>query len=372
MRMGIFRQSGIALITVLLVLSLATVAAMAMTTRQQLDIRRTSNILQVEQAYMVLLAAEEFAKRGLIEDAKDNQTDALNDVWADPQLEQAMQDIGDFKVTRFYVEDLQGRFNVANLLDVDGKNTDQNNYNNFIRLLGELGLPESIADASADWMDENVLPLDNGAEDDAYNSLERPYRTPNRIMASASELFRLHGVNLSGIMDSDDSNLAYREKICIMLVGDELLCRVNGKPEPDSQNQTVQEKNLLVALPERTPVNVNTVSSPVIYMMMLPGLSRGDADSIFNETRIKPGETIKFDSSDKFWNHPKIKPLKLPENEKVEISTSSNYFLFKAQAIDKNNDDFVVYLNTLMHRVNNKGATSVQVVRRSFGKSGEI
>ena len=46
------RQRGVALITALLVVALATVAAVAMATRQQLDIRRTGNLLHGEQAYL--------------------------------------------------------------------------------------------------------------------------------------------------------------------------------------------------------------------------------------------------------------------------------------------------------------------------------
>lgn len=366
------RQSGIALITVLLVLSLATVAAVAMTTRQQLDIRRTTNILNIEQAYMALLAAEEFARRGLIEDAKDNQTDAFNDLWADPQLQIAVQDIGNFKVTNFFVEDLQGRFNITNLLDAAGQNVDANQHRNFARLLRELALPETLADAAIDWMDSNVNQYNNGAEDDAYSALETPYRTPNGLMASASELFRLNGVNLAGIQDAGDTNLKYREKICSMLIGDELNCRLTSEPDPNIQNQFNQEQKLLVALPERTPVNVNTIVSPVIYMMMLKGLGRSDAESIYSEIGIEKGETAKFTSADAFWKHPKVLPLNVPEAERVEISFSSNYFLFRAQAIDKNNADFVVYLNTILKRSGNQGAFTVQVVRRSFGKAGEI
>ena len=43
------RQRGVALVTALLVVSLATVAAVAMATRFQIDLRRTGNLLNGEQ-----------------------------------------------------------------------------------------------------------------------------------------------------------------------------------------------------------------------------------------------------------------------------------------------------------------------------------
>ena len=49
-RVRIATQRGVALITALLVIALVTAAAVAMASRQQLDIRRTANILQRDQA----------------------------------------------------------------------------------------------------------------------------------------------------------------------------------------------------------------------------------------------------------------------------------------------------------------------------------
>ena len=101
------RQTGIALITVLLILSLATVVAVSMTTRQQLDIRRTSNILQIEEAYTVLFAAEEFARAMLSYDATQTKTlsntDGAGDYWNDYSLETAVNTVGNFMLIVFYI-----------------------------------------------------------------------------------------------------------------------------------------------------------------------------------------------------------------------------------------------------------------------------
>ena len=48
-------QRGVALITALLVVALATTAAVAMATRLNVDMRRTGNLLNGEQAYAYAL-----------------------------------------------------------------------------------------------------------------------------------------------------------------------------------------------------------------------------------------------------------------------------------------------------------------------------
>ena len=55
------RNRGVALMTVLLVVVLATTAAVAMASRQQLDIRRTENTLYQGQGLMYLYGVESWS-----------------------------------------------------------------------------------------------------------------------------------------------------------------------------------------------------------------------------------------------------------------------------------------------------------------------
>ena len=55
-------QQGVALVTALLVVALATVAAVAMATRLHVDVRRTANLVHGEQSYAYALAAESWAQ----------------------------------------------------------------------------------------------------------------------------------------------------------------------------------------------------------------------------------------------------------------------------------------------------------------------
>jgi type II secretory pathway component PulK len=80
--MVVHRQSGVALLTVLLVVFLASVAAISLASVQQLAIRRSTLLLHQQQAHLYALGAEQWAAAILVRDLKDNQTDHLNETWA--------------------------------------------------------------------------------------------------------------------------------------------------------------------------------------------------------------------------------------------------------------------------------------------------
>ena len=67
------RSKGVALITAILITSLVSIAAVAMITRQQLDIRRTQNIIHYDQVYAYLLGAEEWARNSIIQDSSPDK-----------------------------------------------------------------------------------------------------------------------------------------------------------------------------------------------------------------------------------------------------------------------------------------------------------
>jgi len=235
------RQSGVALLTALLVVALATAAAVAMTTRQQLDVRRTGNLLHSEQAWAYVLGAESWARVVLARDAKDNKVDNLGEDWA-IQVPASLVEGGSV-VGR--VIDLQGRFNVNNLV-VNGK-ADIPAMDRYKRLLLTLGLDVALADTLVDWLDTDIDPINlNGAEDQVYLLRQPPYRAANRLMADISELRLVKG---------------YDEKVMGKLLGD-------GSGVP-----------FVTALPESTAINVNTASAEVLTTLV-KGLSVSDGKAI--------------------------------------------------------------------------------------------
>lgn len=192
-------QRGVALITALLVIALVTAAAVAMATRQQLDIRRTANTLQRDQAYVYAEGAEIMARAVL---AKDDPTiDEKEEHWAQSGVTIPFQG----GLLTGTLEDLQGRFNVNNV--VKGVMKYQPDVDRFARLLAILKAksppgddvwknaePADLANAVADWIDgDSNVTTPGGAEDSDYLQLERPYRAGNAPMSATSELLLVRG-----------------------------------------------------------------------------------------------------------------------------------------------------------------------------------
>ena len=75
-------QKGVALITALLIVALATVISVELSTRLQLDIRRTSNVIANDQATLYMMEAEYWSRRILKTDREDNDFDHLGEDWA--------------------------------------------------------------------------------------------------------------------------------------------------------------------------------------------------------------------------------------------------------------------------------------------------
>lgn len=177
---------GVALITALLVTAIATIVAVGMAASQQLDIRRSSNVLEGDQAYLYTLGIENWAQGVLVTDARrpGQPNDHLKEIWASalPPI-----DVEGGKVAG-KMEDLQGRFNINNLITQNDEPSAPDVLI-FQRLLGVLGLEIDLVYPLIDWIDENPqLTLPNGAEDVEYLGRTIPYRAANRALVSTSEL----------------------------------------------------------------------------------------------------------------------------------------------------------------------------------------
>ena len=181
------RQRGIALITAVLITALIAIIAVTMASEQQLDIRRTGNILDRAQAWQFALGMETIARLALRKDAENNKTDHRMEEWNKP-VQFPAPDGAEGDMIGGRIEDLQGRFNLNNLVDEKG-NIDARQLQQFKRLLTQLDLAPGLAERVADWIDAGSTPhgLD-GAEDDEYTRLDPSYRTGNTYLVSPSEL----------------------------------------------------------------------------------------------------------------------------------------------------------------------------------------
>jgi general secretion pathway protein K len=79
------RQRGIALLTAIVVVAIATVLAVHIGTRAALDLRRTQGLVALDQGWHVALGAEAWAAEALADDAEESpDTDNLAEAWAQP------------------------------------------------------------------------------------------------------------------------------------------------------------------------------------------------------------------------------------------------------------------------------------------------
>ncbi|MFN2308950.1 MAG: type II secretion system minor pseudopilin GspK [Gammaproteobacteria bacterium] len=273
------RQRGVALITALLVVALATVTAVAMAARQQLDVRRTANLLDGDQAYAYALGVERWAGVILRRDAEENTSDTLGDAWAQ-RLSPIPVPGGQLDG---FVVDLQGRFNLNNLLTADGQPSAPD-MAYFQRLLRVLGLNEGLATAVLDWIDSDFdTRFPDGAEDDYYLLLERPYRAANWPLQSPSELRLIRGVESA--------------------VWDVLAPHVS-------------------ALPGRTTLNINTASAPLLQALT-EELTAQDAERL-----VEARGTVGYDGVDGFLQHELFAGREVATDG---LGVASQYFLIRAE-----------------------------------------
>jgi len=302
------RQSGVALITALLITAIAAIAAVAMASRQQIDIRRTGNVIDVDRAYMFALGVEDWATQVLIRDRKDNQIDNLEEDWATVLPPLSVEG----GVVAGRVNDVQGLFNLNNLVNNGTPSAVDRQI--FERLLQNLGVNIDIIGAVIDWLDkDDQQTFPDGAEDIEYMQQDIPYRTPNSPMASPSEL-----VLIKGMSYEDYSTIA----------------------------------PYVTALPERTTVNVNTAPAQVL-MAVVDGLTESEAEQIIEERSEDP-----FNDIGTFMSHTLVQNKTVNQDS---IGVASHYFMINAATqFDQGN----IMLYSLAFR-NDKA--EVQVIMRAQG-----
>lgn len=244
-------QKGVAIITAMLVVALGTITVVAITSRQQLDLHREQNEALIQTARSFATSGEHFAAALLFLDHEAGlreNTDSLDDDWA-----QTIPPISiDAMTLQGCILDMQGRFNLNNIVDAEG-NADPVHFGILQRLLAELGIEQAKADAIVDWVDTDFnATIPEGAEDDYYTGLSPAYRSANGPFTSVSELQLVKGFSPSVEEEKEDYEM--------------LLPHVAALPTTNGQTQ----------------VNVNTATPELLASMsdflkpLGAGLSRWD------------------------------------------------------------------------------------------------
>lgn len=305
------RKRGVALITAMLITALAGSVAAGLSWDNALDVRRTMVMLYRDQAIQVAVGSEGWVRSILRDDQASSTTDHLGEIWATdipalPLDTEAVQ--GEIYGQ---IQDLQGRFNINNLLDSKGE-IDQPSFEQYERLLAALGLDARLAGITADWLDaDQTERIPDGAEDPLYSGLTPSYRTANQRISTITELAALDGMD--------------RASFEILL------------PH-------------VTALPERTPINVNTATLAVLQSLG-PNIRETDAEGLI---------ALREDGG--FVDYAGVFAPLVDAGLQNWISETSSYFQLKAVV---QIDTVRISLFTLLHRDPN--SPDVTPIRRSLG-----
>ncbi len=278
------KQRGVAIITALLIVTIAATVSVTISTRLQLDVRRTGNLIAQDQAQFYLLAAEEWSQRILRQDKKDSQRDSLDENWA-IELPPLPVDGGSIQGK---ISDLHACINVNSLLS--GGAIEPITNARISQLFSNLNIRNNPVQAIIDWIDVDLQTTNpNGAEDGYYLNLESPYRTGNTPLHSISELRLIRGF--------EDNEIYQRVKphLCAFII-----------------NNT------------KISINVNTASAEVLQSLSANMTEQLAKDIIEHRTDTP------FNNLNDFTGFPQVGTI-ITSTDKLSIS--SDYFLLRTQAI---------------------------------------
>ena len=355
------KQQGVALIIALVITTVAVSLASVAMYRQRIQIRLSANISSLEQAYQYAIGMEDWSKKILEKDFKDNpKVDSLSEDWhvALPPIPiQGGALIGQ-------LHDLQGRINLNSLLmkypatsrrtattgagGVGGGKVNNGNNGNTANnrqpnrkiiktesLIHErltaliasvdneqtLGPPENFVDTLWDWIDAKDEERQGGAESGYYQSLDVPYMAANAPLMDVSELLLLKDLNKE--------------------IVDKL-------------------KPLVSTLPRDTRINLNTAPMEVLEAI---GFDATTASAI-----KKARDETPFENINDFWNLEEVKTLFAPNSEMSDkkanyaqtLSVTTEYFLLQGKVTINNTR---LFINSVLERKRGK----VRVIRRDYG-----
>jgi general secretion pathway protein K len=274
------RQRGVAVITALLLTTLAITIVASLFWQQQVQVRSIENQRLQLQKQWILRGALDYARLVLREDARNSNVDYLGEPWSVPleetKLDQYVddnrgeEDPSDATLSGNIV-DAQSRFNLTNLCVGTQINAAQ--VTAFGKLLSNLGLNPSLAQAAANMMQTaqkssgetqaaaaaaSTAASVTTAAGNAQTGSITPTNASNTIVSGATP------TSGSG-STTEPLGLTQRE---------DLLAVQGFTPEI-----LAKLKDFVVVLPTTTPVNVNTAPAEVISAV-IPSLQLGEASGI--------------------------------------------------------------------------------------------
>lgn len=275
------RQRGIAVITALLLTTLAITIVASLFWQQQVQVRSIENQRLQLQKQWILRSALDWASLILREDAKHSSVDNLEEPWAVPlaetRLDQYVENgrvgdnVGDATLSGS-ISDAQARYNLTNLCPNGTINPTE--VAAFERLLNNAQMNPALAQATAD------------------------------MMAAAQKNSVANAVNSDSQSGPQPMNLTQME---------DLLAVPGFSPE-----MLDKLKNFVIFLPRATPVNVNTAPAEVLAAR-IDKLSLADATLL-----VANRNTASFRDLADFVQRLQGKPFAASASD---TSVTTNYFL---------------------------------------------
>jgi general secretion pathway protein K len=283
-------QSGVALISVMLIVALCVIIAAQLVTDQRLHIERSQNLFDRKQAFQYAKSSERFVQSLLTETFKDSQGKASAEQdWA----KSGMSFPVDSGMIEGQIIDLATCLNLNALATPDMSEAQRIAKRDvFVRLLEALEIEaeishEDLANNVYDWIDKDDYPVDAiGYDGDMYASMDFPYLSANSHIAHENELRVIHGFD--------------------PLVMNELKGHVCAVPASHD-----------------LAININTLDSEKPeYLMAVLDIDKATAQDLISE---RPEEG--YDDIDDFWNSAKAKALKnITPDTKSYFTVSSKFF----------------------------------------------
>ena len=262
------QQKGVALVLVLLIFALASIIAIQMSSRLQLDMQRTESMLALDKGAVYARSAEAYAMTVLPDLLKNNpKARALITQDLPPYVVEE-------GVLRVSIQDLSGRFNLNWLANGQNNNPDAPAIQAVRRLLLALKINDTealdLAIAIADWLDENDEPNGvAGAESQFYLGSETPYRAGNQTFKDVSELLLVRGMTLELFerIKPSIAVLPVDSKLNLNTASVPVILSLGEKITPEKAAQLVSERQTtpLDKTPSYLEIDKDSVGKNVVF-----------------------------------------------------------------------------------------------------------
>lgn len=289
-------RCGMALLTVLLLVAVMSVVAVAVLDDVRFSVRRTGNAESGAQAQWYADGAETLARRRIDRlTAQDPNRTPLTPNWNGAMVSLPVDD-GTLTLT---VRDGQACFNLNSLAAWTGDRLAARPAAaaQLMALGRAVGIDDPgmgiITDSLIDWMDTDTTARPNGAEDGSYAGLAAPYRTGGVPLAEVTEMRAVRGVD-------GDAYVRLRPHLCVLPT-------------------------------ERSPINVNTLTpgdAPLVVMLTEGRLTLAAARAVI-AARPESG----WRDAAAFWSQPMLYGVEVDPAFRDLVTVRTDYFSVRVDVV---------------------------------------